>query len=132
MERDATQKFESWAIAELLGHKKIAGFVTEHTLGGTALLRIDVPETANRQAYTKYFGTSSIYCLTPTTEPIARAAAEQLAKWQSPIPVDIPKTALLPAPKPDDAELVPAGVNYDESFDDDGDPYYGDDDDDDP
>jgi hypothetical protein len=119
MTQDATQKFESWAIAELLGHKKIAGFVSEHTIGGTALLRIDVPETANRQAYTKYFGEGSIYCLTPTTEPIARAAAEQIEKWSAPIPVDIPKSALLPAGTPpvDEAELVHAGDDDDGDFD---------------
>lgn len=36
-------QFESWAILELLGHRRLAGFVRETMIAGAGLLRIDVP-----------------------------------------------------------------------------------------
>jgi hypothetical protein len=68
-------KFEQWCILELMGHRRMAGLVSEATIGGQALLRIDVPETANQAAFTQFYGTGSVYCMTPTTEEIARAVA---------------------------------------------------------
>lgn len=35
--------FESWAILELMGHRRLAGYVREITLAGAGMLRIDVP-----------------------------------------------------------------------------------------
>lgn len=35
--------FESWAVLELMGHRRLAGFVREVTIAGAGLLRIDVP-----------------------------------------------------------------------------------------
>jgi hypothetical protein len=69
--------FESHAIVELMGHQTIAGKVTEETLFGVAMMRVDVPETKNVAAFTRYYGASSIYCIRPTTEEIAKAAAEK-------------------------------------------------------
>lgn len=37
------EKFDSWAILELMGHRKLAGRVSEATLAGGAFVRIDVP-----------------------------------------------------------------------------------------
>jgi len=74
-------KFDSWAIVELMGHRKLAGRVSEKVIAGTALLRIDVPEVAqedgqpNIPGFTQFYGASSIYCLTPTSEEIARRYA---------------------------------------------------------
>lgn len=89
--------FESWAIVELMGHRRIAGRVTEQVIGGQALLRIDVPECPeipSREverwgekhmpeaspaipAFTQFYGVSSVYCMTPTTEEIARRVTLQ-------------------------------------------------------
>jgi hypothetical protein len=63
--------FAGWAILELMGHRRLAGHVS-FTLG---LLRIDIPSTP---AVTQFYGMASIYCLTPTTEEIAKALAQQL------------------------------------------------------
>lgn len=81
--------FNSWAVLELMGHNVLAGFVTEEEVAGAMLLRIDVPETGERQAYTKYFGTAAIYALTPCEESVARAVCERT--WTQPIPVHLPK-----------------------------------------
>lgn len=73
MEQEAA--FESWAIVELMGHRKIAGKVTEKIIAGTPLLRIDVPAVGDSKGLTQFYGASSIYCLTPTTEEICKRFA---------------------------------------------------------
>lgn len=76
----ATQeKFEHWMIVELMGHNIIAGFVSEQTIGGSAFIRVDVPKTDSAEPFTKFFNSSAIYAMTPTTEEIATAATNKLA-----------------------------------------------------
>ena len=72
--QDEQQRFETWAIIDLFGHQRIAGHVSEATIGGCALLRVDVPEMKGQPAYTRYFGSGAIYSMTPCTEETARAA----------------------------------------------------------
>jgi hypothetical protein len=63
-----------------MGHDRYAGLVTEEIIGGTAFLRVDVPECGHKPAFTKFFGASSIYSISPVAEDIARAVAMQLGK----------------------------------------------------
>lgn len=76
------EKFEVWAIVEIMGHKKFAGYVTEQALGGTSFVRIDVPEivleSRTLPAFSKLFGAGSIYCISPCTEETAKAFAAEL------------------------------------------------------
>lgn len=81
--------FDCWAIVDLMGHLKMAGRVTEIELGGGKLLRIDVPETEKNAAFTRFFGVSAIYSLTPVTEDVAReisktVRAEPITQWDIP------------------------------------------------
>lgn len=94
------EPFEGWGIVEVLGHKQFAGKISEHVIGGGALLRVDVPESVSqasghqgftRPAYSKLIGLGSIYMVTPTTEDVARKAAAQLALYNDPLPVELPK-----------------------------------------
>ncbi len=71
-------KFDHWCIVELMGHQKIAGKVTEENLFGTALMRVDVPGIEGMPAFTKYYGASAIYAVTPVEERVARAVASSL------------------------------------------------------
>ena len=88
-ERVNNEKFETWAIVEIMGRQRYAGLVTEQTLAGQAMLRVEIPKTAKQGAFTKFFGGGSIHSLTPTTEDIARGLAERLD--QAPIQVyDLP------------------------------------------
>lgn len=65
-----------WGVVELMGHTRLAGFVTEEEKFGTKLGRIDIPRSDDgSEATTVYFGGSSIYRITPTTEPVARSIA---------------------------------------------------------
>lgn len=84
-------EFDEWAIVELMGHVKMAGRLTEVELFGSKLARIDIPGP-NDQFVTQYFGASSVYRITPTTEEIARAAAVRNQ------PVPIHRWELPPAP----------------------------------
>lgn len=68
-------KFQQWCLVELFGHQKIAGKVSEQTIGGSAFVRVDVPAVGDQPAFTKLFGNGAIYAITPVTEEIATAAA---------------------------------------------------------
>ena len=73
-------KFESWALVEIMGHQRYAGKVIEQTFGGASMLRVDVPEVGGKQAFTKIFGVSSVYAITPVTQEAALAMAAQLGQ----------------------------------------------------
>jgi hypothetical protein len=80
-----TEKFETWAILELMGHRRLAGKVTEATIGGGSFIRIDVP--GNETETTQYYSPGAVYCITPTTEDIARDFAtsnqpEPVHRWE--------------------------------------------------
>jgi hypothetical protein len=70
--------YEGWAIIELFGHNMIAGFISEQVIGGAPFVRVDVPKTADQEAYTKFYGGAAIYGITPTTEDTVRTAVAQL------------------------------------------------------
>lgn len=42
-----TTVYEGWAILELIGHRRLAGEVSEVTMYGSSMLRIDVPSLCN-------------------------------------------------------------------------------------
>ena len=45
------EKFECWAIVEVMGHSRYAGRVTEQAIGGCAFVRVDVPAVGERRPY---------------------------------------------------------------------------------
>lgn len=82
---ESDQKFEAWGLLELFGHQRIAGKLSEETIGGCHFIRIDVPAnipTSERDpgtpAYTRYFTNGAIYSMTPTSEAVARKMADSL------------------------------------------------------
>ncbi len=76
---ESTQNaFETWAVVELFGHNVIAGKVSEQVVAGTGFVRVDVPEISNIASYSRLFGGSAIYSITPCSEEIARQYAENL------------------------------------------------------
>lgn len=99
----ADEPFASWAIVEIMGHRKLAGFVTEQLVAGVRQLRIDVPAQEERDhpyyaerlpatpAFTQYYGGQSLFSLTPCTEAAARAALARMT-------LDPPAQLALPAP----------------------------------
>lgn len=102
-------RFAQWAIVEIMGHQRYAGYTTEQVIAGQAFLRVDIPATTAQPAFSKLFGTSSIYAISPTTEEIARSVAERVK--QSPIDVyELPQwmqeKLRAPAARPAIAEAV--------------------------
>lgn len=99
-------KFEGWAVVEIFGHQRFAGYVTTQAFGQAVLFRVDIPPLAEHerltkhyewidgqnippgstvkedavQGYTKLFGTGAIYAITPCTED---AAVKAVAAMQT-------------------------------------------------
>lgn len=132
-EQDAAKagELETWAIVEIFGHKKLAGFVRSVPMGGAVMIRVDVPaikeETEEYEqtnyderdedgrykkekksrlipavpGFTQFLGVSSVFSLTPCTE---EAAMYLLKRWR-PSPnyvLDAPRAL----PSPDDFETA--------------------------
>ncbi len=99
-------KFEGWAVVEIFGHQRYAGYVTTEVYGQAVLFRVDVPPLEERervakhyeyaagkdippgstvketavQGYTKLFGAGAIYAITPCSQ---EAAVKAVAEMQS-------------------------------------------------
>lgn len=80
--------FDTFALVELFGHQKIAGRVTEQVVAGQGFIRVDVPETTRAGSFTRLFGTSAIYSITPISEDLMKQAAERI--YVEPVTVYIP------------------------------------------
>jgi hypothetical protein len=79
----AYEAFSGWAVVEIMGRQTYAGFCSEQSVAGSVMLRVDVPEQQESvrcphiDAYTKLFGASSIYSVTPCSEEIVRRVLAQ-------------------------------------------------------
>jgi hypothetical protein len=93
MPHDAT--LESWAILELMGHRRLAGYLREVELAGGKFLRLDIPAKDGEMLTTQLYSPSAVYCITPTTEEIARAVAAQ----NQPSPVHLFELRQLQGPR---------------------------------
>jgi hypothetical protein len=80
----AQPSFSEWCILELMGHRRLAGKVTECQVAGQGFLRLDVPAPLPEQEQliptspwtaTQFYSPSSVYCMTPVTEATARKIA---------------------------------------------------------
>jgi len=67
-----------WAIVELMGRHVVAGEVSEVTVAGAGMLRVDVPAVDGSPGCTKFLGGSAIYAITPVGEAEAREAIRRL------------------------------------------------------
>ena len=115
-------KFEGWALIELYGHAREAGYVTTVYFGPAAMFRVDVPEiparqeTADRPRWldgklcpagtvveaaaipgrTRYIGPGAIYAMNPASEDAVRTAVARVEREVKII--SLPESASLPAP----------------------------------
>jgi len=74
-DQTSTPAFDEWAIVELLGHRRVAGRVSEVQIAGAGFLRIDIPAAASHPARTQFIAPGAIYALHPVDEATATAAA---------------------------------------------------------
>ena len=86
-------KYEGWAIVELMGHRTFGGRVSEVEMYGGKLLRLDVfDEEGAEPALTQYYGSSAIYCITPSTEEAAREVGRRsLPRAAPPVLIEYPR-----------------------------------------
>ena len=82
---DEKNAFSEWCIVELLGHRKLAGLVTERVIAGKGFLQVQVPNKAG-EMQTQLISPDSVYCITPTEAQICRKFAEScqpnpISKW---------------------------------------------------
>jgi hypothetical protein len=76
MEKMTSEELQ-FGIVELMGHKVIAGAISKSELLGSPMLRVDVPETKDFPKFTQFYGDGSIYCVTFTSEDVAKTVAER-------------------------------------------------------
>jgi hypothetical protein len=65
--------FAEWVVLELMGHRRLAGYLTEQEIAGRGFLRLDVPGVVG---VTQFYNPTSVYCITPTTEAVATVVAD--------------------------------------------------------
>jgi hypothetical protein len=104
--------FSEWCVLELMGHRRLAGKVTEVQIAGAGVLRLDVPGDDGEPDVTQFYAPSALNCITPTTEANARA----MAKRYRPAPVHRYE---LPALAPARATVASDGYDQNDSPDDD-------------
>lgn len=68
---------EEWARVEIFGHRQHVGRIAEVERFGAKMLRIDVPTHDPAVFATHFYGGSSIFSITPTTEEAAREWVER-------------------------------------------------------
>ena len=93
-----TPKFNQWSIVEVMGRLRLAGLVTEQVVAGQGFIRVDVPVTARQPPFSRLFGPSSIYSMTPVTEEMAKACAERFN--EAPLDVYDIRATMAKLPKP--------------------------------
>jgi hypothetical protein len=72
-----TNEFADWALVELFGHQKIAGFCSVQNIG-QAMIRVDVPDATGNTLFSRFYSPSAIYSISPVSKQIAIGIAVKL------------------------------------------------------
>lgn len=101
--------FEGWAILELMGHRRLAGYLSEVTIAGHGFVRLEIPAGPDGEpAATQFYAPGSVYAITPTTERMARlvrSRPQPVRSWEIPAPARV-EVALGAAPDLDEGDDV--------------------------
>lgn len=98
-----------WAILELDGGKRrLGGYVSETVIAGVPCLRIEVPVGQGRTC-TQIYNAGVLYCLTPTTEEIAKVIAAHPEASFSPAPLERGYAEPIPATAAGDTPIAGEG-----------------------
>jgi len=70
-------ELKAWSLVELFGHQRIVGWVTVDPIDFPGMVRVDVPDLIKegkieRPGFTRYFGRSALYSVTPISEQSVR------------------------------------------------------------
>lgn len=110
------EAFGQWAVLELMGHRRLTGYVTEQQVAGVGFIRIDVPGDDDTPPATQLYSPSAVYCITPTTEEVARnfarrARPEPIHVWELK-PAEPTQPRLIDDDVVDEDELGYVGSTY--------------------
>lgn len=75
---EPTEQTSTHAIVEIFGHQMLAGEIQKIEMFGTPMVRVSVPATEDRPAFTRDFNPSAIYSITYVSAEIAALTAKQL------------------------------------------------------
>lgn len=75
--RNDPPELKAWSLVELFGHQRIVGWVTVDPIDFPGMVRVDVPDLlkdgkVERAGFTRYFGRSALYSVTPISEQSVR------------------------------------------------------------
>lgn len=84
-----TEPFKDWVVLELMGHRRLAGLLSEQEIAGHGFLRLDIPGSDGVEPTTQFYSPTAVYAVTPTTEALARQVAamsrpEPVSRWELP------------------------------------------------
>jgi hypothetical protein len=79
------QKFDQWAVVELMGRVVYAGKASDVVIAGSGFLRLDVHYNDGEASFTKFIAPGAIYSITP----IDQAAAIRIASYHRTSPVQV-------------------------------------------
>lgn len=110
MENTNAEKFEGWAIVELMGHRQTAGRVATVSIAGVEMLRVDTPGADGEMIASQYYGGAAIYCLTPCDEATARRALKEAYSLPPAIRLALAQSQpALPAPDDNEPRIASGG-----------------------
>jgi len=102
-----------YAVVEIMGHRTRAGAISDATMGGAPMLRIEHPTATGHdgQALVEYYAPASIFAI----RPCSREVAEQAARYWTPLgPTPAPELSAGFAELVDDDDDYSVGDAYDE------------------
>ncbi len=78
--------YTGFAVVEIMGHRRLAGRISDALVAGAPMLRIDVPDAKTKDLTTHFFAPHALYAIHPCTEDTARRVAslyrpEPVAEW---------------------------------------------------
>lgn len=73
---EESKGYAGWAVLELMGHVKLAGFVTEVQLAGFGMLHVAIPNDEGG-FWEQHVPPASLYRMTTVAEPIAHRVASE-------------------------------------------------------
>lgn len=79
MTEEKSKGFAEWCLVEVMGHIRLAGYVTEQEIAGQGFLRVEIPDVLDDgkvvKGSTQFIGPKSIHTLKPVSEDVARSLA---------------------------------------------------------
>jgi len=80
--------FAGYAIVELMGHRRVAGFVEDVELFGGRMMKVTVPSTdQDSEPSVQFYSPTALYSLLPCTEERARADAIGYGGYRPALPI---------------------------------------------